>query len=698
MVTPTNLGFPRIGGNRELKKLVENHWSSKLDTKSLLLGVKNLRAEHWTLQSKAGIANGHIPSNDFSLYDQVLDHLILFDVVPQRYRGLEYPLETTFAMGRGLQKPEIGVDVPAMEMKKWFDTNYHFIVPEFHADQSFTLRGRKPIDEFLEAKALGITTRPVLLGPISLLRLGKPTKGLVFDPITLLDHLIPAYESLLHQLSAADPPRYLLCRLGDNITLIDALPIQALHVDLIRAPEELDALIALAHRNTLTLSLGVINGRNIWKSDLSIAISKIQRAVTVLGTNKVWVAPSCSLLHSPHSLDAETAMSKDILDWLSFAVEKLHEIVLVSKAVNEGQENPIIAKALADNLASLKARRESPLINDPTVRAEMKAVTEDMFRRRSAFSQRYASNKPNSTFPFSQPPPSGRSPDQRKQYDDFIQQETIRCIRFQEQVGLDVLVHGEFERNDMVEYFGENLDGYVFSKNGWVQSYGSRCVKPPIIYGDVARPRPMTVSWSHFAQSQTTKPMKGMLTGPVTMLQWSFVRDDQERRETAFQLALAIRKEVGDLEKAGIPVIQIDEPAIREGLPLRRTDWEEYLKWAARAFLLSSTGVRDDTQIHTHMCYSDFNDILPTIQSLDADVITIENSKSDLKLLTAFDRQNYTNAIGPGLYDIHSPRIPSTEEMQERLQAMLKYLKKELVWVNPDCGLKTRGGRRRRLR
>ncbi|TPX68049.1 5-methyltetrahydropteroyltriglutamate---homocysteine S-methyltransferase [Spizellomyces sp. 'palustris'] len=743
MVTATNLGFPRIGANRELKKLVENYWNGKLDEKALLTGAKNLRAEHWSTQKNAGVQDGHIPSNDFSFYDQVLDHLLLFGVIPQKYQGLKFPLEAYFAMGRGLQKPEEGIDVPAMEMKKWFDTNYHFIVPEFQASQEFTLRSRKPIDEFVEAKALGIKTRPVLLGPVSFLRLGKAAKGQSFDPISLLDRLLPVYESLLRELANAgaewvqiDEPiltfdlpaefknhfskaytklsavsgiKILVAnyfgRLGENLDIVANLPIAALHVDLVRAPEELDAVLKVAQDKNLALSVGVINGRNIWKVDLDAAIATVHRAVGLLGTDKVFVAPSCSMLHSPHSLEAETKMDKTILDWLSFAVQKLSEIAIITKAVNQGED--AVAAALSANRKSMQARRTSPLIHDPQVQAEMKAVTEEMFKRKSPFPQRSASQQAKLNLPPFPTTTVGSFPQTKEvrvarqklkkgewtsaEYEAFIKTETDKCIRFQEQVGLDVLVHGEFERNDMVEYFGENLKGYVFSQNGWVQSYGSRCVKPPIIYGDVSRPNPMTVEWSKYAQSKTQKAMKGMLTGPVTMLQWSFVRDDQPRRDTAFQLALAIRKEVQDLEHAGIPVIQIDEPAIREGLPLRHSDWEEYLNWAARAFLLSSTGVEDTTQIHTHMCYSDFNDIFSTIQALDADAITIENSKSDLKLLNAFERYGYTNGIGPGLYDIHSPRVPSEEEMRERLQEMLKYLKKDLVWVNPDCGLKTRG-------
>ncbi|KAI9105982.1 cobalamin-independent synthase [Phlyctochytrium arcticum] len=743
MVVATNLGFPRVGSDRQLKKLIEAYWVGKVDQKALLTGAQNLRLEHWELQKSSGISDGHIPSNDFSLYDQVLDHLLVFDVLPDRYRKLEFPLEAYFAMGRGLQRPDQGIDVPAMEMKKWFDSNYHYIVPEFQKNQKFQLRSKKPVEEFLEAKAKGIITRPVILGPISLLRLGKAAKGDDFDTISLLDNLLPAYRQLLEELARAganwvqiDEPvlsfdlpaefeqhfkkayttlssvqglNILVAnyfgRLGSNINILAALPIKGVHVDLVRAPEEIDAVIELAKKKDIVLSLGLVNGRNIWKTDLDAATTLAKKAQSQLAADKVWIAPSSSLLHTPHGLSAETAMDKQILDWLAFASEKLKEIVVISKLLNQGEDS--VKQELAANRASMQSRRSSPLIHNPVVQKEMKSVTDDMFRRKSQFATRSRVQQEKLNLPAFPTTTVGSFPQTKEvrvarqklkrgewtleQYNDFIAAETNKCIAFQERVGLDVLVHGEFERNDMVEYFGERLQGYVFSQNGWVQSYGTRCVKPPIIFGDVSRPEAMTVKWSSYAQKQTSKPMKGMLTGPVTMLQWSFVRDDQPRRDTAYQLALAIRKEVTDLEAAGIPVIQIDEPAIREGLPLRRSDWELYLDWAAKTFLLSSTGVEDSTQIHTHMCYSDFNDIFATIQRLDTDAITIENSKSDLKLLHAFETYGYENGIGPGLYDIHSPRVPSVNEMQERLQEMLKYLKRELVWVNPDCGLKTRG-------
>ncbi|KAI9206007.1 cobalamin-independent synthase [Polychytrium aggregatum] len=748
MATATNLGFPRMGANRDLKKAVEAYWGGKITADSLLETAKELRRSHWSLQAAAGIAQGHIPSNDFSFYDQVLDHSVLFSAIPERYAGVpvKSELDLYFAMGRGLQKKEEGIDVPAMEMKKWFDTNYHYIVPEFKADQTFALGANpKPVAQFLEAKALGIETRPVILGPISYLHLGKPARGVAaFDHLSLLPALLPAYEALFAELAKAgaqwvqlDEP--VLCldlpahyksefaaaygrlaaaapalkillasyfgTIGDNLNSVISLPIAGLHLDLVRAEGDLDTVLARKSEFSFNLSLGVINGRNIWKADLEKAIAKVDRAVAALGVDRVLVAPSCSLLHSPHGLAAETKMDKQILDWLAFAVEKLDEISVVSRAVKNGAHS--VKEQLESNKKSLEARRVSSLIHDPVVQARHKAITPEMIKRQSPFPARYAAQQARLSLPAFPTTTVGSFPQTKEvrvarqnlkkgaytqeQYDEFIKQEIQKCIKFQEDVGLDVLVHGEFERNDMVEYFGENLKGYAFSANGWVQSYGSRCVKPPIIYGDVSRPVAMTVEWTKYAQTLTTKPMKGMLTGPVTMLCWSFVRDDQPRRITTEQLALAIRDEVQDLEAAGIPVIQIDEPAIREGLPLRRSDWTAYLRWAADAFLLSSTGVRDDTQIHTHMCYSDFQDIFTAIKDLDADVITIESSRSDLKLLSAFNGDSYPNAIGPGLYDIHSPRVPSTEEMHHRVKEMLKYMDSKLLWINPDCGLKTRG-------
>ncbi|KAK9670977.1 methionine-synthesizing 5- methyltetrahydropteroyltriglutamate--homocysteine methyltransferase, partial [Basidiobolus ranarum] len=649
-------------------------------------------------------------------------------------------------MGRGLQKPATEsadkIDVPAMEMKKWFDTNYHYIVPEFKNGQQFTLaKSAKVVNEFLEAKELGIHTRPVIVGPISYLLLGKTAKDSGnLDKLSLLPSLVAAYEQLLQRLAEAgatwvqiDEPFLSLdlpenakssfkgayetlskassslklivatyfSQVEDNLDILTSLPVAAIHIDLVRAPQQLDAVLEKINPSQ-SLSLGVVNGRNIWKTNLAKALESVQKAVSKLGGDRVIVAPSCSLLHSPHSIEGEKKIDPEILDWLSFAVEKLREVTLLSKAVDDVES---VKAELEANAKSIKARSSSPRIHNPVVQDRLKNITPQMFKRNSEFSERRKSQEAKLNLPKFATTTVGSFPQTKEvrlarskvrksewseeQYDTFIKNEIEKTVRFQEDIGLDVLVHGESERNDMVEYFGENLDGYVFTQNGWVASYGTRCVKPPIIFGDIHRPKPMTVDVIKYAQSLTQKPMKGMLTGPITCLQWSFVRDDQPRKDTAFQLALAIRDEVVDLEKAGIPVIQIDEPAIREGLPLRQNEWKQYLQWAVDAFLLSSVGVEDSTQIHTHMCYSDFNDIFPSIKRMDADVITIENSKSDLKLLSAFETHSYTNWIGPGLYDIHSPRVPSVEEMQSRLGDIVKLLPSELVWVNPDCGLKT---------
>ncbi|ORY01078.1 cobalamin-independent methionine synthase [Basidiobolus meristosporus CBS 931.73] len=746
MVYSSNLGFPRVGANRELKKLIESYWAGKVTQEALLQGAKEIRVGHWKLQQEKGI--DHIPSGDFSLYDHILDNSITFGVIPQKYQHLAPGLETYFAMGRGLQKPAVEgaakIDVPAMEMKKWFDTNYHYIVPEFQKGQQFTLaKSAKVVNEFLEAKELGIHTRPVIVGPISYLLLGKTAKDSGdFDKLSLLPSLVSAYEQLLQRLAEAgatwvqvDEPFLSLdlteqakssfkgvyetlskassslkllvatyfSQVGDNTDVLTSLPVAAIHVDLVRAPQQLDTVLEKIN-STQILSLGLVNGRNIWKTNLAKALESVQKAVSKLGGDRVIVAPSCSLLHSPHSIEGEKKIEPEILDWLSFAVEKLREVTILAKAVDDAGS---VKAELEANSKSIQARATSPRIHNPVVQDRLKNITPEMFKRNSPFPERRQSQEKKLGLPKFATTTVGSFPQTKEvrlarskvrkgdwsqeEYDSFIKSEIEKTVRFQEDIGLDVLVHGESERNDMVEYFGENLDGYVFTQNGWVASYGTRCVKPPIIFGDIHRPKPMTVDVIKYAQSLTQKPMKGMLTGPITCLQWSFVRDDQPRQDTAFQLALAIRDEVQDLEKAGIPVIQIDEPAIREGLPLRQNEWKQYLQWAVDAFLLSSVGVEDSTQIHTHMCYSDFNDIFPSIKRMDADVITIENSKSDLKLLSAFETHSYTNWIGPGLYDIHSPRVPSVEEMEARLGDIVKLLPNELVWVNPDCGLKTRG-------
>ena len=736
MAIASNLGFPRIGRNRELKRAVEAYWAGRSEREELLETAARLRRQHWTLQRDLGI--DHIPSNDFSLYDQVLDTAAMVGAVPARFghEGGHVDLDTYFAMARGRD------DAPAMEMTKWFDTNYHYIVPELEPGQTFTLSSTKPIDEFLEAKALGITTRPVLLGPVSFLFLGKSrTEG--FEPLTLLDALLPVYEDVLRQLSAAgatwvqmDEPILGLTLDGriraaigqtyggltatvsalkilvavyfgglrENLLSALAMPVAGLHLDLVRAPEQLDEVLHKLGPDKM-LSLGIVDGRNVWRADLEAALAPLERAAQALGGSRLMIAPSCSLLHTPVDLDGEAEMDEEMRSWLAFAVQKVGEIAALTHALNFGRHS--VAKELGKNAAAMRSRRASTRIHDDAVAERTASVDEAMLQRASAYAaRREAQNRtirlprfPTTTIgSFPQTSEIRKARAARRsgdiddaQYRDFLRKEIEHVIRFQEEAGLDVLVHGEPERNDMVEYFGEQMTGFAHTRNGWVQSYGSRAVKPPIIYGDVSRPEPMTVEWSSYAQSLTDKPVKGMLTGPVTMLQWSFVRDDQPRSQTCRQLALAIRDEVADLEKAGIRAIQIDEPAIREGLPLRREDWDEYLEWAVECFRLAASSAADATQIHTHMCYSDFNDIIESIGAMDADVISIESSRSDMELLRAFGEYQYPNEIGPGVYDIHSPRVPSRAEMRDLLVKASSVLSPDQLWVNPDCGLKTRG-------
>jgi 5-methyltetrahydropteroyltriglutamate--homocysteine methyltransferase len=743
MALSHNLGFPRIGARRELKQATEAYWRGERSREELLATAAELRRRHWLLQRDAGI--DLIPSNDFSLYDHVLDACALVGAVPERYRwaGEQVDLETYFAMARGSQHN--GLDVTAMEMTKWFDTNYHYIVPELTPEMGFRLATRKPLEEFQEAMALGIRTRPVLLGPLSFLLLGKPRGAHAegWDRLSLLDPLLGVYERLLVELAQAgaewvqlDEPclvqdrtaseraayahayerlsraapglRLLLATyfddLGDNLATALSLPVQAIHLDVAHAPQRLEAALDALPAEKI-LSLGVIDGRNLWRTDLSQALTLLERARQRLGGERLLVAPSCSLLHVPIDLEQEMRLDAELRGWLAFATQKLGEVALLTRALNEGRES--MARELEENARSLAARRASTRIHNPEVRARQQAVTAAMQRRGQPFPERRKRQRehlrlplfPTTTigsFPQTAEVRAARARFRRGElsaegYEAFLRDEIRRTIALQEEIDLDVLVHGEFERNDMVEYFGEQLDGFAFTEHGWVQSYGSRYVKPPIIFGDVRRPRPMTVRWSTYAQSLTERPVKGMLTGPVTILQWSFVRDDQPREETARQIALAIRDEVTDLEAAGIRVIQIDEPAFREGLPLRRAGWERYLEWAVAAFRLTASGVRDETQIHTHMCYSEFNDILEAIAAMDADVITLESSRSQMELLDAFARYHYPNEIGPGVYDVHAPRVPPVDEMVALLRRACQSLAPEQLWVNPDCGLKTRG-------
>ena len=748
MLLTNNLGYPRVGAFRELKKANEAYWAKKISAEELLQAGLKIREGNWKTQKDTGI--DLIPSNDFSFYDQVLDLSLTVGAIPARYNSLlnkidrQYNLDLYFAMARGFQ--EEGVDVTAMEMTKWFDTNYHYIVPEFTKDQQFKLTSEKFLNEYNEAKSLGIETKPVLIGPITYLLVGKE-KEAGFNRIDLIDRLLPVYEEILAKLAAAgaqyvqiDEPYLALDidadvkalyskvfeklavaaqgiklvvatyfeALRDNEEVAVNLPVHALHLDLVRGENQLDTVLAKVPAS-LTLSLGVVEGRNIWKNDYEKSLAKIKQAVNALGADRVWVAPSSSLLHVPFDLDNEDneeSLPAEVKNWLAFAKQKLAEVKDLA-ILADGEVDAKTAERFEANKAAAERRRTSPLIHKPEVKERTANITDDDATRTSPFPVRKAAQQEKFNLPAFATTTIGSFPqtkDVRKwradlkkgaitqeQYDKEIAEETERTIRLQEELDIDVLVHGEFERNDMVEYFGEQLAGYAFTKNGWVQSYGSRCVKPPVIYGDVYRPADMTVRWSAYAQSLTNRPVKGMLTGPVTILQWSFVRNDQPRSTTTYQIALAILDEVQALEKEGIKIIQIDEPAIREGLPLRKADQKDYLNWAVRAFRVSSSNVDDDTQIHTHMCYSEFNDIIEDIAAMDADVITIETSRSQMELLDAFAGDfKYPNDIGPGVYDIHSPRVPSTEEMVELLRKAKNVVPAEQLWVNPDCGLKTR--------
>jgi 5-methyltetrahydropteroyltriglutamate--homocysteine methyltransferase len=746
MVQASNLGYPRIGSKRELKKALEQFWSGKRSETELLEQAAALRRQHWQLQQQLGLT--HIPSNDFSLYDHVLDTIAMVGAVPKRYHwnGPHVDWRTYFVMARGvLQDQEQSSAIPAMEMTKWFDTNYHYIVPEFEAEQQFSLASTKPLDEFLEAKALGIHTRPVLLGPVSFLLLGR-THSHAVKPLSLLGRLLPVYEDVLLALAQAgadwlqiDEPCLVLDLDGDtleayqatyerlatylaahtpslrillatyfgdlrgNLPTVLRLPVSALHLDLARAPAQLEQVLPQAPAS-LSLSLGVVDGRNVWRTEFDRALTLVDRGVQALGTERVLIGPSCSLLHVPIDATQETHLDEDMHSWLAFANQKIEEISLLTRALNEGTAS--IDSALRVNRQTFESRRSSPRVHNEEVARRVQAVNQQMAQRPHAHGERKQQQQEVLKLPPLPTTTIGSYPQtadiraaraayksgkmDRERYEAFLKQEIEQVIRFQEAVGLDVLVHGEFERSDMVEYFAEQLTGMLFTEQGWVQSYGSLCVRPPIIYGDVARPGPMTVRWAQFAQSLTTRPVKGMLTGPVTILQWSFVRDDQPRSETCRQIALAMRDEVQDLEAAGMRVIQIDEPALREGLPLRQADWQGYLDWAVLCFRLATSLVQDNTQIHTHLCYSKFDDIIQDIARMDADVALIEASRSQFELLEALVTYRYPNDMGLGIYDVHSPRVPSTQELVGELQRILQVLPPERIWVNPDCGLKTR--------
>lgn len=731
-----NLGFPRMGANRELKFALERYWKGEADTDSLLTTAYGLRQQHWAIQQQAGV--DFVPVGDFALYDHVLNTSLMLGNIPPRFQqgqGVS-ELDQYFRMARG--RAPTGEPTFAGEMTKWFDTNYHYIVPELASDTDFHLASTQLLDQVKEAQAAGYTPKPVLLGPLSYLWLGK-VKGDAFDKLELLPRLLPVYAEVLQYLAALgvewvqiDEPilvldlplvwqnafeavynqlqprnlKVLLAtyfgELRDNLRLACNLPVAGLHLDAVRGREEVARVLDNLPPYKV-LSLGVVDGRNLWKTDLNTLLEWLEPIHQRLG-ERLWLAPSCSLLHVPLDLGLEATLDTELKNWLAFAVQKLDELRIVSQALTQGRGS--VRTALEANHAAIESRKTSMRVHHPAVAERMAGITPTLLQRTSAYPERAKVQQQRFDLPLYPTTTIGsfpQTPAIRKARRDFkagerdaasyhtaMQAEIRHAVEVQEQLGLDVPVHGEAERNDMVEYFGEQLAGYAFTRNGWVQSYGSRCVKPPIIYGDVSRPLAMTVEWSTYAQSLTTKPMKGMLTGPVTMLQWSFVRDDQPRRDTAFQIALALRDEILDLEAAGIGIIQVDEPAFREGLPLRQDGWKPYLQWAVEAFRLSVAGVRDDTQIHTHMCYSEFNDIMPDIAAMDADVITIETSRSDMELLEAFSEFAYPNEIGPGVYDIHSPNIPTVDSMVRMMRKASQDIPAQRLWVNPDCGLKTR--------
>lgn len=735
MITTHNLGFPRIGAKRELKFAQEAFWKGELSAEDLNLTAADLRHRNWHLQSPLTFA----PVGDFSLYDQVLDMSFTLGHLPARARDTQgTELDRYFRVARGRSANDTACcAIHAGEMTKWFDTNYHYIVPEFERGSRFQLNPQRLLTQLAEARAQGVNSKPVIIGPVTYLWLGKSKDD--SDRLALLEDLLPVYAELLnllaeqgvewvqidepalvteldspwrhaynlayHQLKAC-PVKLLLTtyfgELRENLQLACELPVAGLHLDAISAPGEVGRVTDWLPAHKI-LSLGVINGRNVWKTDLPATLDWLEPVHQRLG-DRLWLAPSCSLLHVPVDLTSETEMDAELRSWLAFAVQKLDELQTLADALQLGRA--AVADVLAQNAHAIASRRQSPRVHNPAVTHAVAAISPDLGTRRSAYTQRLQAQKSHLNLPAYPTTTIGSFPQTREirqarlqyrkgglsetQYTTRIREEIARCVREQEALGLDVLVHGEAERNDMVEYFGEQLDGYVFSRFGWVQSYGSRCVKPPILFGDIRRPKAMTVAWTEYAQSLTDKPMKGMLTGPVTILNWSFVRDDQPRKDTCLQLALAIRDEVLDLERAGVRIIQIDEAALREGLPLRQSDWQSYLNWAIEAFRISANGVSDETQIHTHMCYSEFNDIIEAIARMDADVITIETSRSDMELLDAFKGFQYPNDIGPGVYDIHSPNIPDKRHIVSLMEKAAQRIPAERLWVNPDCGLKTR--------
>jgi 5-methyltetrahydropteroyltriglutamate--homocysteine methyltransferase len=739
MVRTHNLGFPRIGADRELKSALEAYWKGQSSRDQLKAVGADLRCLNWDAHHGIDL----IPVGDFSFYDQMLDMSFTLGNLPERVRGYRGDvLDNYFRVARGRSAPaaagsESSDGVAAGEMTKWFDTNYHYIVPEFRADTTFDLDASRLIEQIREATASGINVKPVIIGPVTYLALGKAkddsgrlallprllpvylqlleaiasegVEWVQIDEAILVTELEPtwkqAFETAYQSLSSSRNKLLLTTYFGpllENLSLVAGLPVAGVHLDAVNARDEVQALIEQLPADRV-LSLGVINGRNIWKADLNGLLDWLEPVAKQLG-DRLWIAPSCSLLHVPVDLDSEQKLDGEIKSWLAFAKQKLEELRTLKSALNDGRD--AVRVQLDANQAAITSRRQSPRVNNLTVKAAVNGINSQLGQRKSSYAQRATKQAeilqlpkyPTTTIgSFPQTSEIRRARSQFKAgtideatYRAAMQNEIARCVREQEALGLDVFVHGEAERNDMVEYFGEQLEGYAFSELGWVQSYGSRCVKPPILFGDISRPQAMTVKWIKYAQSLTKKLMKGMLTGPVTILNWSFVRDDQPRSVSCQQLALAIRAEVLDLEQAGVQIIQIDEAALREGLPLRRSQWQEYLTWAVDCYRICANGVADETQIHTHMCYSEFNDIIEAIAQMDADAITIETSRSDMELLEVFETFNYPNQIGPGVYDIHSPNIPSEEQIIALMKKAAERIPSERLWVNPDCGLKTR--------
>lgn len=766
-----SLGFPRIGAHRELKRALEAYWKGDISEQELYNQGQGIRRTHWALQANAGL--DFIPTGDFAWYDQVLTLSATLGNIPSRHRKdatsthhhgenstccssstiVDTPhlspcenidIDTLFRVARG--KAPSGHSTAASDMTKWFDTNYHYLVPEFFPEQRFALSWTQIIDETKEAIELGYNAKPVIIGPLTYLWLGREkvavdNQGNTFNRLSLLKNIIPVYKQLIsalartgaqwlqidepilsldlpgewqaafettyHQLQTKDISILLanyFGGLGNNLTTALHLPVAGLHIDAVRAPEEITTVVDRLPSYKI-LSVGVVDGRNIWRNDLQQSLTTLQAAEDRLG-ECLWIAPSCSLLHSPVDLDNEKSqLPSEVKQWLAFAKQKIAETVTL-KTLLTCPFDALAQQALTASNAAQTARKTAAIIHNPSVQQRLAQISAADFERKSPFEKRIQLQQLQLGLPLFPTTTIGsfpQTPDIRAaraafkkgtlseaDYIQRIKTEIALCIEHQENLDIDVLVHGEAERNDMVEYFGEQLSGFAFTDNGWVQSYGSRCVKPPIIYGDVSRSKPITLDWTLYAQSLSEKPVKGMLTGPITILCWSFVRDDQPRSTTAQQIALALRDEVVDLEQAGIKVIQIDEPAIREGLPLRQSQQPSYLEWAVNAFKLSAAGVQDETQIHTHMCYSEFNSIIKAIAALDADVITIETSRSDGELLAVFEEFAYPNDIGPGVYDIHSPNEPSVEQMVKLLQQAATQIPARRLWVNPDCGLKTR--------